>query len=231
MFRIVQVGSSMPWSWPVDPNAVFEGGMIAQLKPSGNQTVCGVSDGRQPIGIIDDTKTTAFYTPAIDEIVIAAVPNPVLDGNNQLVTPYDVAAPLANAAISPGSFTSDFDVMLNPRNGIVTFLAGTPLNFDMTGSGTPDSFRARVSYSYQIPNVPGVDTTIGSNRVTVWYERILFQTDQYDTSCRYPINATLFVNEQGKLTTRRISAEEYPGIAVVIGANVSPSPMIEAMWL
>ena len=232
VLKLVQQGNSLPYFWPVDPTANLEPGMIAQLKTYGNQIVCGVSDGRAPIGIIDDVKTTAFTAPSTDEIVILNVENPSYDSSNRPVLPYDVKVELENPNISSSSFvTNPVSVTLNPRNGVITFLAGTLLNYDQTGSGVPDSIRTKVSYIYQIPNVVGDDSTAGNGRVTVWFDRMIFQTDQYDTSCRYPINASLFVNEQGKLTTRRISAEEFPAVAIVTAPPTSGNSFLECLWL
>ncbi|HVI41791.1 MAG TPA: hypothetical protein VM577_14155 [Anaerovoracaceae bacterium] len=230
MLRIVQVGNTLPFSFPVDPNAEFQPGQIAQLSVMGNQVVCGVSDGRVPIGIIDDIKTKSFTAAAIDEVIIApavGVPGP----NNTIVTPVDIKIELANPNVLPSSFVSDpVDVELIPRNGVIIFLAGTPLNFSMTDSGVPDAIRTRVSYTYQIPNIPGDDSTAGSGRVTVWFSRIIAQTDQYDTAVRYPVNATLFVNEKGQLTTRRIS-DEFPGVAIVTGPPTTIHSALEFLWL
>jgi hypothetical protein len=209
----VQVANSLPFSFLVDPNAEFQAGMIAQLGSSGNQVVCGVSDGRAPIGIIDDIKTHSFTAASIDEIVIAPATGVLQNG--VYVTPVDIKMELQNPVILLSSFVSDpVDVELIPRNGVIVFLAGTPLNFSLTNNGVPDAIRTRVSYTYQVPNIPGDDSTFASGRITVWFTRLLAQTDMYDTSVRYPINATLFVNEKGLLTTKRIS-EEYPGIALV----------------
>lgn len=54
MLRLIQVGASLPFSYPVDPTSTFQSGQIAQLKLIGNEIVCGVSDGTAPLGIIDD---------------------------------------------------------------------------------------------------------------------------------------------------------------------------------
>ncbi len=214
MLRILQIGGSLPFSWPVDPNAEFQPGMIAQLNTNGSQITCGVSDGTVPIGIIDDIKTNSFTSASIDEVVIVAaigVPGP----NGTTVTPIDIKKELINPNILPSSFVShNLDVELISRNGVIIFLAGTPLNFSMTGSGTPDAIRTVVSYTYQIPNIPGDNSTEGSGRITVWFGRMIAQTDQYDTSVRYPLNQNLFVNERGLFTTRQI-AENYPAIALV----------------
>ena len=71
MLRLVQVGNALPMSFIVDPSAEFLPGSIAQLTTLGNNIVCGVSNGSAPIGIIDDVKTSSFWQPTIDEVVIA----------------------------------------------------------------------------------------------------------------------------------------------------------------
>jgi hypothetical protein len=65
------------------------------------------------------------------------------------------------------------------------FPAGTLLNADQDGDGVPDIIYTRVSYTYQIPNQVGDDTTASSNRVTVWLSRLLAQTDQFDTKVKF----------------------------------------------
>lgn len=233
MFRIVQTGNSMPFSFPVDPSAEFQPGQIGQLTVLGNNVVCGVSDGIAPIGVIDDVKTRAFTTTSIDEVVIAGpirgVPDPARGGI--LVTPVDVKTELQNAGIIPSTFVSDpVDVQLIPRNGVVRFIAGTPLNFDLDGDGIPDAIRTVVSYSYQVPNIPGDDSTYGSGRVTIWFQRFIGQTDQFDTTQRYPINANLYVDCDGRFTSKQPS-DNHPGVAIVTGSPVSMFGSIEFMWL
>jgi len=216
MFRIVQAGNSIPTSFPVDPNAEFQPGQFAQLNVFGNNIVCGVSDGTVPIGIIDDIKTTAFTAPSIDEVIIVPAQGTTGPGG-KLITSIDIKAELANPNVISASFISNpVDVELIPRNGVIVFPAGTELNFDMTGSGTPDAIRTVVSYTYQIPNVVGDDSTAGSNRVTVWFQRMIAQTDQYETNQRYPLNAPLFVSESGLLTTRQ-PTPTHPIVAIVTG--------------
>lgn len=227
--KIVQVGNSIPVSYPVDPISEFEPGMIAQLSLRGNNLVCGVSDGRAPFGIIDDYKTRAFTSPSVDEEVIA--PAPAINSNGQLVTPVDIKWELRNPNIIPSSFiTSPVDVALIPRNGIVVFPAGTPLNFDLDGDGIPDSIRTIVSYIYQIPNVSGDDSTMGSGKITVWFQRGIFQTDMYETNQRYPLNGILFVSENGRLTTSQPN-DDYPGVAMVTGPPTAAFGTLEFLWL
>jgi hypothetical protein len=229
MLKLVQVGNALPVSYPVDPTAEFEPGTIAQFKVMGNNIVVGVSDGRAPFGIIDDYKTRAYTAPSIDEEVVAEVPT--VEQNGRLVSAVDVKWELANPNVIPTSFvTSPVDVALIPRNGVIVFPAGTPLNFDSTGSGTPDSIRTVVSYTYQIPNISGDDSTAGSGKVTIWFQRGIFQTDKYETNQRYPVNAILFVSENGLLTTQQPS-EEHPGVAVVTGPPTALYSTLEFCWL
>lgn len=227
--KIVQIGNAIPVSYPVDPTAEFEPGMVAQLYLRGNNLVCGVSDGRAPFGIIDDFKTRAFTAPSIDEEVIA--PAPAINQGGQLVTPVDVKWELRNPNVIPSSFiTSPVDVALIPRNGMIVFPAGTPLNFDLDGDGTPDSIRTIVSYTYQIPNVSGDDSTMASGKVTVWFQRGIFQTDMYETNQRYPLNSLLFISETGRFTTSQPS-DDYPGVAMVTGPPTAAFGTLELLWL
>lgn len=230
MLRLVQIGNSVPFSWIVDPSAEFLPGSIAQLTTMGNNIVCGLSNGSAPLGIIDDVKTSAFWQPTIDEVVIAPLIAGVQNGSGQLITPNDIKVELKNPYIRPDSFTSDVEVALNYKNGVITFLAGSVLNFDLSGSGTPDSLRAVVSYQSQIPNMPGDDSTIGSGRVTVWFSRGIFETDQYDTSQRYPINASLFCNSRGQFTTRQ-EDPNFPGVAIVTAPPGGIMANLQLLWI
>lgn len=227
--KLVQVGNALPISYPVDPTAEFEGGMIGQLYLRGNNLVCGVSDGRAPFGIIDDIKTRAFTAPSIDEEVITQAPGVVQNG--RLVTPVDIKQELRNPNVIPSSFiSSPLDIALIPRNGMIVFPAGTPLNFDADGDGIPDSLRTVVSYTYQIPNVSGDDSTIGSGKITLWFQRGVYQTDMYETNQRYPLNSILYVSENGKLTTSSPDPS-YPGIGMVTGPPTAIFSTLEFLWL
>lgn len=230
--RLVQVGNALPTNYPVDPNSEFQPGQIAQLGVIGNNIVAGVSDGTAPLGVIDDIKTRAFTAPSVDEVSIINVPQSATRAEgNQLVTTIDFRIELDNPNIIPSSFiTSPLDVQLIPRNGVIRYPAGTALNFDADGDGIPDSLRTVVNYTYQIPNIPGDDTTAASGRVTIWFQRMIFQTDQFETNRRYPINANLFVSERGLLTTQQPSPD-HPGVAIVTGAPSAVFGTLEALWL
>lgn len=228
MLRLVQVGNTLPASFIVDPSAEFQPGMIAELTVIGNQVMATVSNGTAPIGIIDDIRTKAFTNVSWNEVVIVPAV-PVTGPGGVPITPVDIKAELRKPNILPSSFISDVDVVLNPVNGVITFLAGTELNYDLMGTGSPNAIRTIVNYTYQVPNIPGDDSTQGSGRVTVWFNRMFFQTDQYETNQQYPVRANLYVSEAGFLTTRRPSAI-HPAVGMVTAPPTPMNPMIECLW-
>lgn len=229
MLRLVQVGNALPASFIVDPSAEFQPGQIAELTVIGNQVMATVSNGTAPIGVIDDIKTKAFTNVSWNEVVIVpavGVPGP----GGSIVTPIDIKAELRKANVISSSFTSDVDIVLNAENGVIKFIAGTPLNFDLTGTGTPNAIRAVVNYTYYVANIPGDDSTQGSGRVTVWFNRMFFQTDQFEANQQYPVRANLYVSEVGVLTTRRPS-NIHPAVAMVTAPPTPMNAMIEVLWL
>jgi hypothetical protein len=229
MLRLIQIGNTLPVSFPVDPTATFQPGQVAQLKVIGNEIVCGTSDGTAPFGIIDDINTAAFTAASKDEVVVISAVG-VGDGYGNYVTPIDVMKNLRFANIVRSSFTADYDgLILNDVNGIVTAPTGSALNYDSDGDGIPDSIRTVVDYIYRIPNIPGENTTVGSGRITVWFQRGIFETDQFDTTQRYAVNATLFVNAEGKFTTHQ-AGPNLPGVAMVTGPPTGLTPTLEVLW-
>lgn len=228
MLKLIQIGNSLPASFLCDPSAEFLPGMIAELNVFGNVVMATVSSGLAPIGIIDDIKTNSFTRVSWNETVIVPAEGVVV--NNQIVSVVDIMKDLDNPHILPSSFLSTVPVALNARNGIVTFPAGTPLNIDLTGAGYPNGIKAIVNYTYKVPNIPGDDSTAGSNRVTVWFDRGFFATDQFESNQQYPVRANLFVSPNGLLTTQRPS-EKHPAVAIVTGPPIPMNPTLEFMWL
>jgi hypothetical protein len=228
MLRLVQIGNSLPANFIVDPSAEFQPGMVAELTVIGNQVMATVSNGTAPLGIIDDIRVKSFTNVSWNEVVIVpatGVPGP----GGTIVTPIDIKAELKKANIVPSSFTSTVNVHLNAVNGVITFVAGTQLNFDLLGTGTPNAIRTIVNYTYYVPNIPGDDSTQGSGRITVWFNRMFFQTDMYETNQQYPVKANLYVSETGYLTTRRPSPI-HPAVAMVTAPPTPMNPMIECLW-
>ena len=228
MLRLIQVGNTLPSFFICDPSAEFQPGQIAELTVIGNQVMATVSNGTAPIGLIDDIKTKAFTNVSWNEVVIVPATG-VIGPSGQIITPIDIKAELRKPNILSSSFNSTVNVVLNPVNGVITFLAGTPLNFDLTGTGSPNGIRTIVNYTYQVPNIPGDDSTQGSGRMTVWFSRMFFQTDQFETNQQYPVRANLYVSEIGFLTTRRPSSI-HPAVAMVTAPPTSINPMLECLW-
>lgn len=230
MLKVIHTGNALPMSLSVDPTAEFEPGMFAQLGLIGNDIVAGISDGTAPLGIIDDVRTTAFTRPQVDEVVIVDAQGSVIDANGKRVSTVDVTGVLEFPNIIENSFTSTISVILNVVNGIVTIPAGTELNYDSNGDGENDSFKLITNYIYRIAGKPGDDTTIGSGRVTIHYQRGIYATDQFDTTQIYPINCTLFVGLDGKLTSAQ-PTESHPGVALCTGPPSAAIGTLEFMLL
>jgi hypothetical protein len=222
------VGNTLPVSFIVDPSAEFMPGMVSELTVIGNQVMATVSNGTAPIGIIDDIKTKAFTNVSWNETVIVPAVG-VLGPDNTYVTPVPIKVELRKPNIIPSSFSSTVDVILNPINGIITFVAGTPLNIDLSGSGTPNGIKTIVNYTYMVANIPGDDSTAGSGRVTVWFERMFFQTDMYESNAIYPVRANVYVSEQGLFTTRRPSAL-HPAVGMITAPPLPFNPLVEILW-
>jgi hypothetical protein len=230
LLKVIHTGNAMPMSLPVDPTAEFEPGMFAQLGLIGNDIVGSVSDGTAPLGIIDDVRTTAFTKAQVDEVVVATAQAIEVNSNGYRVNTEDLTGILEFPNIVEDSFTSTISVVLNTVNGVVTIPAGTVLNHDSDGDGDYDSFRVIVNYIYRVAGTPGDDTTVGSGRITLHYQRGIYATDQFDTTQVYPVNATLYVGLDGKITSKQPTAN-HPGVAVCTGPPSASIGTIEFMLL
>tara|TARA_Y100000034_G_C6861879_1_gene392378 strand:- start:284 stop:976 length:693 start_codon:yes stop_codon:yes gene_type:complete len=230
LLKVIHTGNAMPMSLPVDPTAEFEPGMFAQLGLIGNDIVGSVSDGTAPLGIIDDVRTTAFTKAQVDEVVVATAQAIEVNSNGYRVNTEDLTGILEFPNIVEDSFTSTISVVLNTVNGVVTIPAGTVLNHDSDGDGDYDSFRIIVNYIYRVAGTPGDDTTVGSGRITLHYQRGIYATDQFDTTQVYPVNATLYVGLDGKITSKQPTTN-HPGVAVCTGPPSASIGTIEFMLL
>ncbi len=225
MLKIIHT-MGLPISMPLDPTAEFQPGMFAQLKIIGNDIIAGISDGTAPYGIIDDARTNAFTRTQIDEVVEVDVPQIEINDNGERVNLSEVVAFLDNPSLVHNSFTSTISVALNEVNGAIIIPAGTPLNFDFDDDGILDGFRIIVNYVYRIPNKSGDDTTLGSGKITVHYTRGIYATDQFDSKQTYPLNASLYVGLDGKLTSKQ-PTDNHPGIAMVTGPPSATAATLE----
>jgi len=232
MLRILSAGYSMPYTWASDPAAEFQPGQIAQLVSIGNQIVATVSNGTCPIGIIDEMRTRAFTKPQWEEIVQVSVTDTTLNGAGKIVTNSEIKVELDNPNIIESSFVSSaIALYLKARNGVAIIPAGTELNIDLDGDGTPDGVRTLVNYIYYIPGIPGEDSTAGNGgRMSIWYDRIIFETDIYDTTADFAINSLLFVNTSGMLTTKQPS-KNIPAVAICLAPPSIITGYLCALWL
>lgn len=229
VLRLLYTSGETHGLWPADPSVEFEAGMIAGLIEVGGSILATVSDGCTipPIGVIDDTKTEAFSRPSLDEVVfIPAVGVPSLYGS--LVSTVEAIGFLEHTNIIPSTFVSDIDVYLNPRNGNIIVPAGSELNeIDSNGDPAKTGFRVMVSYAYQVPDLPGEDTTAGSGKLSVHIFRGIFSTDMFDPVVEYPLLGPLYCGRDGKLTSE-------PNGPIVAMTTAPPSILIneiEFMWL
>lgn len=196
--------SSSPYGlFPIDPSAVFEPGMIGGLIEISGETFCTVSNGTTipPFGIIDDVNTTAFRRPVIDDLVFIPSPGVQTPGYGGLVNPSPVMGRLREVNIVSETFAADVAVQLDPKHGVITVPAGTPLNH-RNANGEYDGFEILTSYQYQVPDIPGDSSVAATGLVTLHIFRGIYETDQYDTTVDFPINAPLFCGLDGKLTSK-----------------------------
>lgn len=229
MLKVIQVGTQRPISYFVHPSDTFEPGMIGQMKMLGNDIVVGVSDGRAPLFILDDVRTTAFTQAVIDEPVDIEVPV-VFDGYNWVST-IQAIGELASSNIVADSFVADYPgLILNPTNGTLRAPAGSIANFSTTGEETPNAIRTFVRYAFKVPGIPGDDSVDGSGKVTLWFGRGIFQTDQFETDVPWSLNAALFVSSRGKLTTEQTDPSQ-PGVGVCLVPPTGHNSVLEFMWL
>jgi hypothetical protein len=230
LLKVIHTGNALPMSLPVDPTAEFEAGTFAQLKLIGNDIVAGVSDGTAPLGIIDDVRTTAFTSAQVDEVVVVSGGVTGTDDSGDLVSLADVTQVLEFPSIIDDSFTSTISVILNSVNGVITIPAGTGVNYDSDNDGVNDSFKVIVNYIYRVAAKPGDDSTVGSGRITVHYQRGIYASDQFDTTQVYPINENLYIGLGGKMTSKQ-PTENHPGIAYVTGPPSATNGTLEFMLL
>lgn len=221
------LANPLVWSAPVDPAATFEAGQIAGILEINGELFITVSDGQKipPIGIIDDNKTRAFTGAVLDEVQLVAAPSHV-DSQGRLVSSFDMIGALEETNIIETSFTSNIHFVLNPKKGIFTIPAGTPLNYD-DGQGFL-GFEVITSYRYKIVDFPGDDTTDGSGQISVHFNRGIFITSIFDTLATYAPGMPLFVNCEGLLTAQDTGS---PMVAIALQPTSSVSNELMFMWI
>jgi hypothetical protein len=214
MLRIIRLGNSISNLYDVDTDCEFEPGMIAQHYKRGDKSVCGVSDGSLPFGIIDDFRKNNFITTESNEHVVAdASVVDVKDG--KLITPVDIKFQLKQSDIIASTFevvTKPINVSLIQKTGVVIFPAGTQLNFDANKDGFIDSISMYVRYFYK-KQIPNYYTSVTNGKITVWSSNHgMFETDQFETNVDYELHKhiNLFVSSNGKLTSFQLHSSQQP---------------------
>lgn len=212
------------WSASLDPSAVFQAGTIAGLiEINGELFVTVATEGVPPIGIIDDNKISAFVGTVVDELQV--VPAAFQEVSGVLKSTVNVMGALDETNILESTFTSNLDVILNPKKGTFIIPAGTPLNYD---DGTTLGFEVISSYRYSIVDFPGDDSTDGSGKVSIHFNRGIFITDVFDVLSVYSPGAPLYVNSDGVLTSQETTS---PVVAIALQPASSINNELLFMWL
>jgi hypothetical protein len=209
----------------VDPSARFEAGQIAGLIQINNELFITVSDGKTipPIGVLDDSKISAFSGTTVDEIQI--VPAATKEKNGILVSTVDVMGALNETNIIESTFTADLDIVLNPKKGIFIIPAETPVNYD---DGSKIGFQVTASYRFQIVDYPGDDSTDGSGQVSIHFNRGIFVTNIFDVLSTYYPGCPLYVDVEGQLTSQET---ESPVVAIALQPASALTNELMFMWL
>lgn len=228
VLRLIYTSGETHGLWPIDPSVEFQAGQVAGLIQIGGDIFATVSDGCTipPIGIIDDVKTEAFSKNSMDEVVFVPATG-VSDGYGNLISTIDTMGFLQNTNIIPSTFVSTQDVFLNPRNGVITIPSGSILNHIDPANPANTGFEVMCSYMFQVPDLPGEDTTAGSGKVSIHIFRGIFSTDQYDPVVDYPLNGPLFCGRDGRFT----SDENGPIIGIVTGPPSILINELQFLWL
>lgn len=182
---------------------------------------------------MDEVRVHAFSQPQVDEEIIFGpdlIGTPGSGPGGQLITTHDVMTTLQNPSIVKGSFTADYPVIINTRNGVAKILAGSFLNYASIPGGSIDSIKIITSYIYQVPDLPGDDSTIGSGRITVWFTRMIAATDIYSTLVDYPLNCPLYSGLDGKFTSKPPFVNA-PAVAINIGPPTAIDNMLTFLFL
>lgn len=216
MLRIIELFNNLPKSYMIDKSAWFQPGQIGSLKIMGDKTVLGICDGINPVGIIDDIKTDKFRGIVWDKEIIVPAEHVELVSDSELPFQPCLAIHqkinLYHALIVKDSFVSNVPVILNAPNGVITFPKGTKLNYCTNLSADPNQFvindalRLVIRYAYNTPNSKIDDSTLGSERVTVWVRNMIAETDMFDIKQEYKKYIPLYASN-GFLSSKRTTAE------------------------
>jgi hypothetical protein len=214
-------------SFPVDPGCVLEPGRIGGLIEINGEIFVTVSDGTNipPLGIIDDARTCSFTGTVIDEQTLIVAPVTV-NGSGVMISTADVVGALNEENIVDSSFAANLPIVLNPKKGLITIPAGTPINYEDTEGNR--GFEVISSYRYKKASLPGSDTVDASGMISIHFKRGIFHSDQIDTLSTYSPGCALYVSPEGLLTSQETGSV---AVAITIQPPTAINSEIMFMWL
>lgn len=197
MLKIIETFNNSPICVSVSPNLQMQPGQIGSLVIKQGSPVLSISDGLNPLGIIDDIRSHVIrkVPEDINQLFVLTAINPMLNGDKYVLS-QDQTFHLPHHNIIAASFTCNVNVILDLIAGKLTFVAGTICNFDQKAI----QFSCRYAYNTICDSLQ--DSISGTHRATVWTQNMIAETDIYDTTVEYPKYANLYV-AHGLLTTSR----------------------------
>lgn len=184
--RILNNGAEVTGYRSVDPNTEFLPGMVATLKSENGKVVATTHDGtaKSLAGLFYNSKTTSFYKATSEDFEAGTAPFSVTLDNPNV---RDVRIVNSAGVAYDGTFT------VNAANGIISVTVdGTTITTGQVGT---------VYYSYKDMSVAGFDQTLASGKVAIIESDCEVALEVYDTSQAYAVNAPVYVNANGLITT------------------------------
>jgi hypothetical protein len=186
--------------YKVDPTSQWEEGQVATLVEVGGEVMVKkyeAQSGEIPLGI--------FWFPKAQSLTRVSLETAVLSGTTPTNLKYaNIVSNSVRVTDVAGTtvYVEGTDYTINYTNGTIARI----------GPGSiPDGATVIVRYRYNIlaselarmpqrfERVP--DATLGSGTITVAEGPAEIYTDQYDTSVGYSVNAALYANADGRITT------------------------------
>lgn len=186
--------------YKVEPNSTWEEGQVATLVQSGAEILVKKYEalsGEKPLGIFWFPKTTSLTRVNSEAVTLIGTTAVNLQKANLVSGSVRVTDVLGTTVYTEGT-----DYTINYTNGTITRVG--------TG-GIADGQTVIVRYRYNIlaseqaqmpqrfERVP--DATLGSGSITVAQGPAEIYIDQYDTSVGYTVNASLYANANGQVTS------------------------------
>jgi hypothetical protein len=204
MLRIIESFNNLPIQATPNPDLICQPGHFASFQIKNGTAVISLSDGVHPYGIIDDIRSDVIrkVTESWETYIVPATDIEYNKYTKDLYTEQSLVVELKNKNIIASSFTSDIYGKLDSAIGTLTIPSGTMCNYTLPGSTTNNSLKFKCKYAYNIKLSKFEDSTIGTNKITIWNKNMIADTDMFDTTQEYVIGKPLYV-AIGLLTTKR----------------------------